>query len=162
MDGESIRATPVSRRDFCLKTCQAASIAALGGILGTLLQACTQTDNPADVPTLATINATPSNGTITVTTASGSPIAAVGSAAVVQYGSGSLLLAHTAASTFVAVSAVCPHQGCLINGFSGGSYVCPCHGSTFSTSGQVTRGPANANLRTFAITSGNDQVVITL
>jgi Rieske Fe-S protein len=162
MDEESIYEKPISRRAFCVTTCQAASLAALGGILGTLLQACTQTNNPADVPSMPTINSTVSNGTIAITTASGSPIASVGSAAIVQYGSGSLLIAHTAASTFIAVSAICTHQGCLITGYSGGSYSCPCHGSTFNTNGQVTRGPATANLKTFATSVGNDQVVVTV
>ncbi len=163
MDSEAKIENLLSRRMFCLRACQIASVAAFGGILGSVLQSCTQPNNPVDnASSLPTINGTVSNNTIAVSTGSGSPVAAVGSAALVQFSSGSVLLAHTAASTFVAVSAICPHQGCLINGFSGGSYVCPCHGSTFTTSGQVTRGPAGSNLPQYATTVGNNQVIITL
>jgi Rieske Fe-S protein len=154
--------TIVTRRDFCLKACQVTSIAAAGGILGSILQSCSQPNNPADTPSLPTINGTVTNGTIAISTASGSPIAGVGSAALVQYSSGSILIAHTAAATFVAVSAICTHQGCLISGYSGGTYTCPCHGAQYNTSGQVTRGPAPAALHTYPTTVASDQVLITI
>lgn len=162
MDAATENEDLVTRRAFCLKACQLASVAAIGGILGSIIQSCTQPNSPTDAPSLPTINASISNGTLAVSTASGSPIATVGSAALVQFNSGSLLIAHTAANTFIAVSAICPHQGCLITGFSGGSYVCPCHGSMFTTSGQVTRGPAGSGLPQYATSAANNEVIITL
>ncbi len=44
------------------------------------------------------------------------------------------------------LSRECTHLGCRIHG-GGQGYVCPCHGSEFSPSGQVTRGPATRHLK---------------
>ncbi len=64
-----------------------------------------------------------------------------------------------AAGTFVACSAVCTHQGCIVN-FDKASDIfhCPCHGAEFDgTSGAVTRGPAHRDLEKFTVTvSGTD------
>ena len=44
-------------------------------------------------------------------------------------------------------SAVCPHLGCIVQwNHQEHSWDCPCHGSRFDCLGQVTSGPANANL----------------
>jgi Rieske Fe-S protein len=48
---------------------------------------------------------------------------------------------------FAAVTAVCTHEVCTINGISGSIYVCPCHGSQFSATGGVVQGPAARPLR---------------
>ena len=42
---------------------------------------------------------------------------------------------------FKAVSALCPHLGCVITQLGGG-FRCPCHGSTFGANGEVLGGPA--------------------
>jgi len=42
---------------------------------------------------------------------------------------------------FRAVSALCPHLGCVITS-TGHGFRCPCHGSTFDTRGTVMEGPA--------------------
>jgi cytochrome b6-f complex iron-sulfur subunit len=42
---------------------------------------------------------------------------------------------------FRAVSALCPHLGCVITS-TGRGFRCPCHGSTFDVSGRVLQGPA--------------------
>ncbi len=42
-----------------------------------------------------------------------------------------------------AVSAVCPHLGCIVNWNSAEkSWDCPCHGSRFSCDGQILQAPA--------------------
>jgi cytochrome b6-f complex iron-sulfur subunit len=53
----------------------------------------------------------------------------------------------------------CTHQGCELEPRAK-ALVCPCHGSTFSTSGAVTRLPATEPLTTFPITFSNGQVRI--
>lgn len=50
-------------------------------------------------------------------------------------------LLHPTKDAFRALSAVCTHQGCTVE-FDGSAFQCPCHGSTFDQTGQVTAGPA--------------------
>lgn len=59
-----------------------------------------------------------------------------------------------------AISLVCKHLGCTVAPSSTG-YDCPCHGSKYDAIGQVTHGPAQANLDWFGISllpSGELQV----
>lgn len=57
--------------------------------------------------------------------------------------------------TVVAFSPLCTHLGCAYRWQSGaghsqdGTFVCPCHGSTFSRNGDVITGPANRPLDRF-------------
>jgi nitrite reductase/ring-hydroxylating ferredoxin subunit len=50
----------------------------------------------------------------------------------------------------LAVSAVCPHQGCDVNRQGSGWY-CPCHGATFALDGTAPTGPASSPLPCFAV-----------
>ena len=62
---------------------------------------------------------------------------------------------------FKAFSAVCTHQGCLVNEVKDGQIVCPCHGSTFSIQdGSVTGGPAPKPLPETQAAVKNGQVVV--
>jgi Rieske Fe-S protein len=63
----------------------------------------------------------------------------------------------------VAVSRVCTHMACTVNlpARSGGTLDCPCHGSRFSTNGQVVNGPASRPLFQFPARIDGDFVVIT-
>jgi len=159
--------TDQTRREFCTQACQLASIATLAGSMGALLQACGGGGGglggtlPSDVPALATVTGTSAGGVVSVTVDAGSPLSAVGSAALVQSSSGLFLVAHTGPDTFTAVTATCTHEACTITGLSGSSYVCPCHGSRFSTSGAVLNGPATRSLRTFATRVANNVLSIT-
>lgn len=87
---------------------------------------------------------------MTVTIAAGSPLATVGNAALVQSAAGDFLVARTAQSTFVALTAMCTHQACTITNFGSSLFICPCHGSEYDMSGRVVQGPAIAPLREFA------------
>lgn len=152
-----------TRREFCIRACQAASVMACGGAVSAILQSCSS-DEPlsSGSQNLPQIQATAVNGVITLVIDAGSPLAAVGSAAQVQHASGTLLVARTAQNEFTALTAVCTHQQCTINGYANQIYTCPCHGSQFNTNGQVTRGPAAAALRKYATQFANDQLSITL
>ena len=44
-----------------------------------------------------------------------------------------------------ALRATCPHRGCAVR-VTGSFLVCPCHGSRFTRSGQLVRGPARRGL----------------
>ena len=45
-----------------------------------------------------------------------------------------------------AISTVCTHLGCIVSYDPEQGFECPCHGSTFTTDGTVTKGPAPAPL----------------
>ncbi|MEN9686110.1 MAG: hypothetical protein RLZZ28_1896 [Bacteroidota bacterium] len=62
------------------------------------------------------------------------------------------LAAGNTASSFTAVQVACTHEGTSINFNSGSnSFVCPNHGSVFTTAGAVTVGPATKALKAYAI-----------
>jgi len=142
-----------TRREFCASVCHVASLAAMGGGLVAALQGCGSGSNPTgpggSFAQLPIVSGTLGNGSISVTVDASSPLSTVGNAALVQSGAGDFLVARTAQDTFVALTAMCTHQACTITGFSSGTYLCPCHGSQFTTTGRVVGGPAPAPLRQF-------------
>ena len=58
-------------------------------------------------------------------------------------------------AVFNAVSPICTHRGCTVEA-QGAVLVCPCHGSTYSRTGTVLRGPADRPLRTYQTITGAD------
>lgn len=62
---------------------------------------------------------------------------------------------------FHAFSAVCTHQGCLVQSVTDGEIVCPCHASHFAIDdGSVVSGPAPKPLPSLPVeVDGNDVVV---
>jgi|WetSurMetagenome_2_1015567.scaffolds.fasta_scaffold70828_1 cytochrome b6-f complex iron-sulfur subunit len=144
----------ISRRDFFTRSILAsASLIALPTILSTFLESCNnQSTNPANSTSdLQAIQGTLSNGNIVLNIDSSSPLAKTGSVVVVNYNSGSILVDHPSANTFNALTSICTHQGCTINGFDSGSnqFVCPCHGSRFTVDGRVAQGPAASSLKKY-------------
>lgn len=113
----------VSRRDFLAKSAlaAAASLVALEGCgdgqIGPSAVALGSgtTINLAEFPGLATV------GTVVGVTAERA-------------------LVRTSATTFLGLSRVCTHQGCLTD-IRNNRFECPCHGSVFSNDGSVVRGP---------------------
>jgi cytochrome b6-f complex iron-sulfur subunit len=64
-------------------------------------------------------------------------------------------------ASFTAVQVACTHEGTSINyNGSSGNFVCPNHGSTFTTSGTVTLGPATNSLKKYnVVIAGNIMTV---
>ena len=60
------------------------------------------------------------------------------------------------------MSGICTHQACTITGFANQHYVCPCHGSEFTTDGGVVNGPAILPLPQFANQFVNNVLTITV
>jgi cytochrome b6-f complex iron-sulfur subunit len=155
-----------TRRDFC----RAACVASLGAFAAAAIQACGGGgSNPNDpngnfsgFPVLPSINATVSNGAATFPIDAASPLVNPGSAALVTSSIGSMLVVRNDATTVTAFTATCTHQQCTVNTFQSGTFQCPCHGSQYNTSGQVTRGPAPSSLRRFNATLANNIVTITV
>jgi len=103
-----------------------------------------------------------SGGAIALTIDASSPLNNVGSAALVQAASVNVLVARTGQDAFTALTAICTHEQCTVTGFENQTYVCPCHGSRFSTSGSVTNGPASSPLRQFATRFAGNVLTITI
>jgi Rieske Fe-S protein len=154
--------TSISRRRFCGDACQVASCAALA----TLFTACSgSSSSPSDpgnpgVPLAKSAGRFVGN-TVQVTV-SGSALATVGGAVLVESVAGVFLVSRTSDAAFSAVEAVCTHEGCTVTGADGATYVCPCHGSRYDRSGHVLAGPAKASLRQYANTFAGDTVTIAL
>jgi cytochrome b6-f complex iron-sulfur subunit len=72
------------------------------------------------------------------------PLMGVGETVALFDGDQSIAVTRTGTSAVVAVSRTCTHQGCtvLLPESPGATLDCPCHGSRFTTQGQVINGPA--------------------
>lgn len=139
-----------TRREFCAHTCQVASILAAGAAFtacGDSPAAPSSTGTPA--PALPSVSASVAGRVVSIAVDSASPLASVGSAASAATTIGTFLVGHTAQDSFTVLTAICTHEACTITGFSASRYVCPCHGSQFTTSGAVANGPATSALRQF-------------
>jgi Rieske Fe-S protein len=111
---------------------------------------------------LPTTSGTVAGNVVTVTVDTNSPLATVGATALVTTGQDSLLVTRNDQSTFVAVTAICTHKQCTVNGILNGLLVCPCHDSRFTTDGAVVSGPAPTALQTFPTQFAGTTLTITL
>ncbi len=63
-----------------------------------------------------------------------------------------IVITQPESGSFRAFSAICTHEGCIVNSVSNGTIDCPCHGSKFSIKdGSVVNGPAPSPLPAIAI-----------
>ena len=72
------------------------------------------------------------------------------------------LAAGNVPASFTAVQVACTHEGTAIGyNASAGKFICPNHGSTFSTTGAVTLGPAATSLKTYNVAIAGNIMTIT-
>jgi Rieske Fe-S protein len=72
---------------------------------------------------------------------------------------GRVVVTRGAGEDVHAFSAVCPHQGCLVDRVANGTIDCPCHGSRFdATTGKRVAGPARSPLPAVPVTVRDGQV----
>jgi cytochrome b6-f complex iron-sulfur subunit len=91
---------------------------------------------------------------VSLTNPSNSALRSVGGSQVFSTPNGGpVILIRTDATTVAALSDICTHAGCGVTYQAArGELVCPCHGSIFSLTGQVLRGPALTPLKVYSAT----------
>ena len=77
-------------------------------------------------------------------------LANVGGVALVSL-NGPVAIVRTGASSFVALSRICPHQGGTVNQ-QGSDWVCPNHGATFTLDGTWIGGQPTSNMHQYSTT----------
>jgi Rieske Fe-S protein len=78
-------------------------------------------------------------------------LATAGGVALVTIGNAPLAIVRVDASTFIALSRVCPHQGGIVNR-AGSGFQCPIHGAQFTQTGQWVGGQRTSNLYSYTST----------
>jgi Rieske Fe-S protein len=64
-----------------------------------------------------------------------------------------IVITQPKAGSFHAFTAICTHQGCIVDQVADGTIDCPCHGSKYSdVNGSVVNGPATLPLAAVSIT----------
>jgi Rieske Fe-S protein len=114
--------------------------------------------------TLSKISGAYQSGIVNIDVGSSSPLTNAGGVALVNYNGGYLLVDRPTTDTFNALSAICTHQGCLINSYdsSNKQFVCTCHGSRFSLTGTVKQGPASRALPSYKTSFADSKLTVQL
>jgi Rieske Fe-S protein len=154
---------PASRRRALLAGAGAVCAAALAGCAR--YNSNSGIAGPPPVPS-SSAPATSAGGSGTGAAGSSGP-AALTTTSQVPVGGGQILTAQKIvvtqpqAGTFKAFSAVCTHQGCIVDAVANGTIDCPCHGSEFSVkNGSVVSGPAPSPLPRKSITVAGGKITL--
>ena len=140
--------------------------AACGSAAGTAGTTTTTTAAAVSTPTPGNTSAAPKP---TTSAAAGPSPAAprgipLGKAAAVPVGGGTVFAAtkvvvtQPQAGSYIGLSAICTHQGCVVQNVSGGTINCPCHGSRYHLDGTVAKGPAPRALAHRSVTVVNGEL----
>ena len=128
----------MDRKEFFSKVGFGAALLLVPSCIGGLTSSCSSDGNTSNPP---------SNVDFTVDTSTGSLVNNGGY--IVQNG---IIIARTLTGTFLAVSSACTHEGTTVNySAPGNEFICPNHNAKFSSTGVVTRGPANRNLTQYQV-----------
>ncbi|ANI89870.1 hypothetical protein A9P82_11575 [Arachidicoccus ginsenosidimutans] len=143
----------MDRKDFLKKACGSCAAIALGTFFtSSLLESC-------KTPALSMSKATPANGSISLPLAdfanSDFKLVRVSNynydVAVIKQSSGN----------YIALLLMCTHAGQALTK-AGNGYLCPLHGSRFSTTGEVVKGPATDPLEHLEIKIENQNLLVKL
>ncbi|PSL32464.1 QcrA and Rieske domain-containing protein [Dyadobacter jiangsuensis] len=139
--------------------------------LGTTMTACGSKDddpNPDPDPNpgtgsgsgiSGTTTGTAINFTVDLTNSAVSKLKTNGESII----TGDVLVAKTTAGSYVALTRICTHEGNEVRYRSTSNDVfCQTHGSTFTTAGAVTNGPATTALKTYNVTVSSDGNTLTV
>jgi Rieske Fe-S protein len=139
-DGQLPAGPGVDRRTFLAQSTLAAVAALLADACGDgIYEPYVPSTNPADM------------AAFTFRLADFPALGAVGGVAKVPIPSGApVAVARTGASSYVALSMTCPHQGSTVD-VQGSGFVCPNHGARFAAGGEWVGGQVTANLTTIPL-----------
>ena len=85
----------------------------------------------------------------------------VGGTMAIDAANDTILIARVSATDVIALSAVCTHSGCIVDYDASAQRIeCGCHGSEFSTTGAVLRGPAERPLQMYAATLAGTTITV--
>lgn len=126
--------TPIDRRMFVSLGAYAAAAAALAACAGVSADTTAPSSLSATVK-VSDFAALSSVGGVATTSISGSPIAIV----------------RVSATSFIALSRICPHQGSTVNATSTG-FKCPNHGALFDSAGIWVGGQRTSSMRSYTTT----------
>jgi len=139
-----------------------ALLAGAGVTCAAVLAGC-GTNDPSSSGTTPATSGTTAAAAGSATATGGSPATGVAAGALaatsqVPEGGGliidgkNIVITQPQSGSFRAFSAICTHQGCIVNRISNGTIDCPCHGSKYSIKdGSVVNGPAPRPLTAVAI-----------
>ena len=117
--------------------------------------ACSKTTNSSVTVT------PPAVGSVNVSIDLNSQLASVGSSLIQSGIIVTRLAAGNTSTSFTALQVACTHEGTSIQFEPGNNdFICPNHGSRFSTTGSVINGPATMDLKKYSIQiSGNTMTI---
>jgi cytochrome b6-f complex iron-sulfur subunit len=137
----------MDRRNF-LKTSGALCGLSIG--LAAFIESCKK-DNTSATPQGPTVNFT-LDLTQSANNSLNTPGGSVASHGVVVVNSG---------GSFIAIAQSCTHNGCSVAyNLGGNDFVCPCHGGTYDTNGNVTSGPPPAPLKKYTVIQNGNILTI--
>lgn len=134
------------------------SVAAVAGVA-----ACTRYGGPTAPPAEST-PAPAATSTPAATGGEPAPAQGLTSTDDIPVGGGKVFKAEEVVITqpkageFKGFSAICKHQGCIVENVTGGTINCNCHGSKYRLDGAVSQGPAAAPLDPRTIKVEGDQI----
>lgn len=95
------------------------------------------------------------------------PVGDLGPASSIPVGGGvvfdgpKVVVTQPSSGSIKGFTAICPHQGCLVNQVADNTIICPCHGSKFSAEdGSVLQGPATTGLASVPVSVKGGEVVL--
>ncbi len=142
----------MQRREFLLRTMQAGAAVV---IPITVISCSKDDDNDIDPDG----NGNGNNIVIDLDTQDYTLLNTAGNAVVIN----NIIIANTGSDQFVALSAVCTHNGCQITyNHSSGNFPCPCHGSIFAADGSVVEGPASTAVKRYTVSREDNVLTVQL